>query len=60
MGTVVTGPATLSVEAPLHVVPLFIRDGSGIDLGDLLSRYADAMERAERPPNLAELLRNEF
>jgi len=51
----VTGPQVVSVDTPEHLIPVFVRDGSGIDLGDLPARWEAALETARTPPDLASL-----
>jgi len=53
--TVHEGGQTIMASAPPHQIPLFIRVGSSLELGDLEQEWADAQEIAATPPNLAEL-----
>jgi alpha-D-xyloside xylohydrolase len=45
----------LEVDAPMYKIPVFIRYGSDIDLGDLESLYLESLKIAEKKPDLAEL-----
>lgn len=45
----------ITVQAPLHQLPIFIRKGSGVDLGDLNGLYAESLEKAAKKPDLAKL-----
>ena len=54
-GTRHTGPTVIAVDVPLHVVPLFLRDGGSVDLTDLSVRWEDALKRVAEQPHLAEL-----
>jgi alpha-glucosidase (family GH31 glycosyl hydrolase) len=51
------GPQNLTMDCPLHKIPVFVRKGSGVDLGDLNETYTEALERAEKKPNMADLLK---
>jgi alpha-D-xyloside xylohydrolase len=46
------GGQTITVDAELHQMPLFVRVGSGLKLGDLNQEYADAKAIAEKKPDL--------
>ncbi|MBM4372610.1 MAG: glycoside hydrolase family 31 protein, partial [Deltaproteobacteria bacterium] len=54
-GETLQGPLDVEVDTPLHKVPLYVRGGSGLDLGDLDAAWADAQEAVETPPDLATL-----
>jgi alpha-D-xyloside xylohydrolase len=57
------GGQTVEVQAEMHQIPLFIRVGSGLDLGDLNLEYKEALAVAQQKPDLARLdaeLRSEF
>jgi alpha-D-xyloside xylohydrolase len=51
-----TGPAHLDVQCPLHKIPVFVREGASVKLGDLEGTYKAALERANAKPNMGELL----
>jgi alpha-glucosidase (family GH31 glycosyl hydrolase) len=51
----VDGPQVVTVDAPEHRQPIFVRDGSGIDLGDLDARWQAALAKAHVRPDLAKL-----
>ncbi len=50
-----SGGTYLTVEAPLYKIPLFIRKGSGIDLGNLEELYGESLELASEKPDIAAL-----
>ena len=54
-GVVVEGPKLVTAPAALHQTPLYVRQGSGLDLGDLNARWAAALARAQTPPDLGAL-----
>jgi alpha-glucosidase len=54
-GAVVRGPTTAVVAVPLHVIPVFVRAGSDLSLGDLWARWEEAQARARARPNLPAL-----
>ncbi|MBC7093329.1 glycoside hydrolase family 31 protein, partial [Candidatus Bipolaricaulota bacterium] len=56
----VTGPAAVTVEVPLHVIPIYIRAGSTVDLRDLQVRWADAQARARHRPLLCPIMNMTF
>jgi alpha-glucosidase (family GH31 glycosyl hydrolase) len=47
----------VDVDVPLHKVPIFIRKGAKVSLGDLNERWAQAQELAAIKPVLSELLK---
>ncbi len=49
------GGQTITVRAEVHQIPIFVREGSGIDLGDLHQEYKEALEAARERPDLAAL-----
>ncbi len=49
------GGQTVTIETPVYKIPIFIRKGADIDLGDLNKRYKESLARAKNRPNLAEL-----
>jgi alpha-D-xyloside xylohydrolase len=57
------GGRTAEVPAELHQIPLFIRVGSRMELGDLNLEYKEALAIAQKKPDLARLdaeLKSEF
>jgi alpha-glucosidase (family GH31 glycosyl hydrolase) len=54
-GKMYPGGGTIKVNAELHQIPLFVRVGSKIDLGDLNKEWADAVLVAKMQPNLKAL-----
>jgi alpha-glucosidase (family GH31 glycosyl hydrolase) len=49
------GGITITVETPMEKIPIFIRKGSSINLGDLTSLYVESTVIAGNVPNLKEL-----
>lgn len=49
------GGQSVEIEAPLYKIPLFIREGSDIDLGDLNELYQESLKKVAVAPNLSEL-----
>jgi alpha-glucosidase (family GH31 glycosyl hydrolase) len=54
-GKTYDGGQVIQVEAELHQVPLFVRVGSKVDLGDLQKEWVDAVAVANTRPNLKAL-----
>ncbi len=54
-GKVYEGGQTVTVEAELHQVPLFVRVGSNVDVGDLEREYAESVAIAQNRPDLTTL-----
>lgn len=52
---VYAGGRTVTVSADVHQIPLFVREGSGIDLGDLNREYREALAAARTRPDLRTL-----
>ncbi len=52
---VYSGGQTAEIPAEMHQIPLFIRVGSGLELGDLNLEYREALEIAGQKPDLARL-----
>ncbi|HMP84155.1 MAG TPA: glycoside hydrolase family 31 protein, partial [Verrucomicrobiota bacterium] len=49
------GGQTLHVNAQVHEIPIFVRVGSGLDLGDLNKEWAESCAIAAQKPDLAAL-----
>ncbi|MBN2242990.1 MAG: hypothetical protein JW793_09900 [Acidobacteria bacterium] len=49
------GGQAVTVPAEMHQIPLFIRVGSGIELGDLNKEYEEALLNAGQRPDLSRL-----
>jgi len=49
------GGTSSDVPAEMHQIPIFIREGSGLELGDLNLEYREALEAARQKPDLARL-----
>ena len=54
-GTVYNGGRTITVKADQHQIPLFIRVGSQLKLGDLNREYRESVEIARKKPDLKAL-----
>jgi alpha-glucosidase (family GH31 glycosyl hydrolase) len=46
------GGQTVTVQADLYQIPLFIRVGSGMNLGDLNREYQESLQIAQKKPDL--------
>lgn len=49
------GGQYIEVESPMYKTPIFIREGSNIDLGDLQGLYEESLKIAQQKPDLAKL-----
>ena len=49
------GGRTVTVEADVHQIPIFVREGSGIDLGDLNREWRESTAAAAQKPDLKAL-----
>jgi len=49
------GGQTVTVTAELNQIPIFVREGSGVDLGDLNEEWEESVEIASRRPDLKAL-----
>jgi alpha-glucosidase (family GH31 glycosyl hydrolase) len=49
------GGRTVTVPSEVHQIPLFVREGSGLDLGDLDREYEEALAAARQRPDLKAL-----
>jgi alpha-D-xyloside xylohydrolase len=49
------GGRTITVQADVHQIPLFIRVGSNLELGDLNREWQEALEAARKKPDLKAL-----
>jgi alpha-glucosidase (family GH31 glycosyl hydrolase) len=54
-GTVHEGGQTVTVAADLHQIPLFVREGSNVTLGNLEAEWRESLAIAQRRPDLAAL-----
>jgi alpha-glucosidase (family GH31 glycosyl hydrolase) len=54
-GHVFEGGRSVSVITPPHLIPIFVRVGSGIELGDLNQQWTDAQAAAKIKPDLKKL-----
>jgi alpha-D-xyloside xylohydrolase len=55
-----TGGQTITVDTPLHKIPIFIRKGSDIDLGNLNALYTESLEKTAVEPDIKQLEIEEF
>ena len=51
------GPTVVRVDVPLHVIPIFVRAFGPVDLGDLPTRWAEAVDDVAERPDLEDLSR---
>jgi len=51
------GGQSVTVAAEPHQLPLFVRQGSSLNLGDLKQEWQDSLKIAQAPPDLAALER---
>lgn len=49
------GGRRITVDTPLHLIPIFVRGESDLDVGDLPARWQQAQEATATPPDLAAL-----
>lgn len=54
-GKIYDGGKTIQVTAEIHQIPLFVRVGAKVDLGDLNKEYEEAVAIAKNPPDLKTL-----
>jgi alpha-D-xyloside xylohydrolase len=54
-GRVYQGGQTITVRAELHQLPLFVRVGSDVEVGDLNVEWTESRAAAERKPDLKAL-----
>jgi len=54
------GGQWIEADAPLYKIPVFIREGSTIDLGDLKALYQESLDIAGKKPDLAKLENQAF
>ena len=54
-GKIYEGGQTITVNAELYQMPLFVREGSKVDLGDLQKEWAESVAVANTRPNLKAL-----
>jgi alpha-glucosidase (family GH31 glycosyl hydrolase) len=54
-GKIYDGGHTITVNCELHQLPIFVREGSTIDLGDLNKEWSDAVAIANTKPDLKKL-----
>lgn len=57
---VYSGGQTITIDTPVYKMPIFIRQGSAIKLGDLNRLYRESSKIASKKPNLRKLQNMEF
>lgn len=53
------GDQTVSIDCPLPKIPIFVKNGSDIDLGDLNQLYQESLDIARKVPDMGDLVRKE-
>ncbi len=59
-GQTIEGGRMITVDTPLYKIPIFIREGADVDLGDLKQCYRQSLEKASTKPDLELLEQKEF
>jgi alpha-glucosidase (family GH31 glycosyl hydrolase) len=59
-GKVYEGGQWIDMETPMHMIPIFIREGSEIDPGNIQKLYEESLEIAKTKPDLAALEKEAF
>ena len=54
------GPTTVTVDVPLHVIPVFVREAGSVALDDLAARWENARTDVRQRPDLAKLAEKAF
>jgi alpha-D-xyloside xylohydrolase len=54
-----SGAKTVTVDTPRHKIPIFVRNESNLELGDLNQLYRESLEIANQKPDLSKLLDEE-
>jgi alpha-glucosidase (family GH31 glycosyl hydrolase) len=49
------GGKTIEVDAPMYKIPIFIRQGASVELGDLNALYQESLEIAKEQPDMKTL-----
>lgn len=57
---VYSGPQTVSIQCPFQKIPIFLKEGSTLELGDLNQLYKESVEIATNKPDLNALQDREF
>ncbi|OHB60726.1 MAG: alpha-glucosidase [Planctomycetes bacterium GWF2_42_9] len=55
-----TGGQTVTIDTPVYKVPIFVRQGANISLGNLNKIYKESLKIASKKPNLEKLQKQEF
>ncbi|MFW6043515.1 MAG: glycoside hydrolase family 31 protein [Marinilabiliaceae bacterium] len=59
-GKIYEGGSRVEMEVPLHMIPIFVREGADVELPALQQLYEESLELAAQKPDLAELERAAF
>jgi alpha-D-xyloside xylohydrolase len=54
-GNAYRGGKTITVKAEMYQIPIFVREGSGVDLGDLNREWQESVAIASKKPDLKAL-----
>ncbi len=54
------GGQKIEIQTPMYKIPVFIREGSKVDLGDLNKLYQQSLELAKKRPDLKKLEKEMF
>ena len=54
------GGQKITIDTPVYKIPIFIRQGSTINLGNLNDLYKKSLKIAAKKPNLEKLQKREF
>lgn len=49
------GGTVVEMETPMHMIPIFVREGADVHLGNLQKLYKESLDLASEKPDLAEL-----
>ncbi len=59
-GDIYEGGQWLDVDAPMYKIPVFVREGSSVEMGDLDALYQESLELAADKPDLKKLEQGAF
>jgi alpha-D-xyloside xylohydrolase len=54
-GKIVEGGQTVEIRTPFHIIPVFIREKSAVDFGNLNELYRESLELARKKPDIKKL-----
>jgi alpha-glucosidase (family GH31 glycosyl hydrolase) len=55
-----TGGQTVTIDTPVYKIPIFIRQGGSVSLGNLNKLYTESMKIASKKPDLKKLQKQDF